>query len=97
MIPLGFCVDDGLQRTSLEGEDQATSPCALQLEALTTLHASCQSELEHVRACLDQKDEQVSSLIRALQMATAQVGVERGREEGGWRGMEGGRRWRKWR
>ena len=94
MIP---CVDDGLQRTSLEGEDQAASPCALQLEALTTLHASCQSELEHVRACLDQKDEQVSSLIRALQMATAQVGVERGREEGGWRGMEGERRWRKWR
>ena len=56
----------------MDSEDQAAS-YALQLEALTALHSSCQAEVDRTRELLDMKDHQVSSLLRALQMATAQV------------------------
>jgi len=48
-----------------------------QLEALQRLHAQCQEEAEKLKAVLESKEEELSRMLTALQVAAAQVCVSR--------------------
>ena len=44
-----------------------------QLEALQRLHAQCREEAEKLKAVLESKEEELSRMLTALQVASAQV------------------------